>query len=266
MYAEWGVDFIKCDDICNTNIYPHNPYSASHEVEMLAKAIKKCGRSVVLSLSPGPALIEKAWHYENNANMWRITDDFWDDWKLLKNMFERCELWQNQVSRGNYPDCDMLPIGKLGKGFGEERDTRFTKDEQRTMMTLWCLFGSPLMIGAELTKLDEWTLGLLTNKKVLSMLTPDCKPHQIARDDNQAAWSAHNEKTGQTYVALFNLSEQVQIVNADIECIIGADGRCLFEPDAGLSLEELWTGKVDSAETAVSAELAPHSCVVYEVK
>ena len=69
MYAEWGVDFIKCDDICNTNIYPHNPYSASHEVEMLAKAIKKCGRSVVLSLSPGPALIEKAWHYENNANM-----------------------------------------------------------------------------------------------------------------------------------------------------------------------------------------------------
>ena len=42
MYAEWGVDFIKCDDICNTNIYPHNPYSASHEVEMLAKAIKKC--------------------------------------------------------------------------------------------------------------------------------------------------------------------------------------------------------------------------------
>ena len=69
---------------------------------MLAKAIKKCGRSVVLSLSPGPALIEKAWHYENNANMWRITDDFWDDWKLLKNMFERCELWQNQVSRGNY--------------------------------------------------------------------------------------------------------------------------------------------------------------------
>ena len=82
--------------------------------------------------------------------MWRITDDFWDDWKLLKNMFERCELWQNQVSRGHYPACDMLPIGKLGKGFGEERDTRFTKDEQRTMMTLWCLFGSPLMIGAEL--------------------------------------------------------------------------------------------------------------------
>ena len=260
LYADWGVDFVKVDDIARE--YPQ----CRREIELISESCRSCGRDIVLSLSPGPAPLEQAEHLKKYANMWRITDDFWDDWKLLKNMFERCELWQNQVSRGNYPDCDMLPVGKLGKGFGEERDTRFTKDEQRTMMTLWCLFGSPLMIGAELTKLDEWTLGLLTNKKVLSMLTPDCKPHQIARDDNQAAWSAHNEKTGQTYVALFNLSEEVQIVNADIESIIGADGRCLFEPDAGLSLEELWTGKVDSAETAVSAELAPHSCVVYEVK
>lgn len=57
LYSEWGVDFIKCDDICNTNLYANNPYSARHEVEMLAKAIEKCGREIVLSLSPGPALI-----------------------------------------------------------------------------------------------------------------------------------------------------------------------------------------------------------------
>ena len=86
LYAQWGVDFIKCDDICNTNLYPHNPYSGRHEIEMLAKAIQKCGRKIVLSLSPGPALIDKAWHYETYANMWRITDDFWDDWRLLKDM------------------------------------------------------------------------------------------------------------------------------------------------------------------------------------
>lgn len=266
MYAEWGVDFIKCDDICNTNIYPHNPYSARHEIEMLAKAIKKCGRDVVLSLSPGPALIEQAWHYENNANMWRITDDFWDKWDLLKNMFERCELWQNQVSRGNYPDCDMLPVGKLGKGFGEERDTNFTKDEQRTMMTLWCLFGSPLMIGAELTKLDEWTLGLLTNQKVLSMLTPDCKPHQIARDDEHAVWSAHNEKTGETYAALFNLSEATETVSVKADQILGTDGSSLYAADAVLSLEELWTGKTQAAEGEIREELAAHSCAVFEIK
>ena len=74
-----GVDFIKCDDICNTNIYPHNHILHLMRLKCLQRQSKKCGRSVVLSLSPGPALIEKAWHYENNANMWRITDDFWDE-------------------------------------------------------------------------------------------------------------------------------------------------------------------------------------------
>ena len=112
LYAQWGVDYVKCDDICNTNLYKENPYSAAHEIEMLHKAIEKSGRPVVLSLSPGPALIEKAWHYEKYANMWRITDDFWDKWELLLNMFERCELWQNHVKEGCFPDCDMLPTNQ----------------------------------------------------------------------------------------------------------------------------------------------------------
>ena len=103
LYASWGVDFIKCDDICNTNIYPANPYSARHEIEMLAKAIARCGRPIVLSLSPGPALIEHAWHYETYANMWRITDDFWDKWDLLKDMFHAVSsgrtMWQKDVTR-----------------------------------------------------------------------------------------------------------------------------------------------------------------------
>lgn len=77
LYSSFGVDFIKCDDFCNTNIYPDNQYSAKYEIEMLSKAIQKCGRSIVLSLSPGPALINKVWHYEKHANMWCITNDFW---------------------------------------------------------------------------------------------------------------------------------------------------------------------------------------------
>ena len=166
LYADWGVDYIKCDDICR-----HDMPSAEQETIMIHKAILNSGRPMVLSLSPGPARIEKAWHYEKYANMWRITDDFWDHWPLLLNMFERCELWQNHVSGGCYPDCDMLPLGYIGKGFNDERYTRFTKDEQITMMTLWCIFRSPLMVGAELTKLDDWTLKLLTNKKVLRLIS-----------------------------------------------------------------------------------------------
>ena len=258
LYASWGVDFIKCDDICNTNIYPENQYSAKHEIEMLAKAIQKCGRPIVLSLSPGPALIDKAWHYEKYANMWRITDDFWDNWTLLKDMFYRCELWQNHVSEGCYPDCDMLPLGYLGKGFGEERITNFTKDEQQTMMTLWCLFGSPLMLGAEMTKLDDFTLSLLTNKKVLAMLTPDCKPKQISLDDTKAIWFASNNKTNKKYVALFNLSDEIANISVNLEELD------ILKTE--VTLTDLWTNNSSkNINKIISKELAPHASAVYEI-
>lgn len=257
MYADWGVDFIKCDDICNTNVYPQNPYSARHEIEMLAKAIQKCGREIVLSLSPGPALIDKAWHYEKYANMWRITDDFWDDWRLLKDMFHRCELWQKHVSKGCYPDCDMLPLGYLGKGFGRERQTSFTRQEQRTMMTLWCLFGSPLMIGAELTKLDDWTKSLLTNRSILKMLTPDCRPEQICLEENRAVWKAENEKTGEYYIALFNLAEE--------EAEVGiSTGEAEIPEEISGELTECWSGeKAELSEGILKALLPAHGCAVY---
>lgn len=257
MYADWGVDFIKCDDICNTNVYPQNPYSARHEIEMLAKAIQKCGREIVLSLSPGPALIDKAWHYEKYANMWRITDDFWDDWRLLKDMFHRCELWQKHVSKGCYPDCDMLPLGYLGKGFGRERQTSFTRQEQRTMMTLWCLFGSPLMIGAELTKLDDWTKSLLTNRSILKMLTPDCRPEQVCLEENRAVWKAENEKTGEYYIALFNLAEE--------EAEVGiSTGEAEIPEEISGELTECWSGeKAELSEGILKALLPAHGCAVY---
>lgn len=259
LYASWGVDYIKCDDICNTNLYPHRPYSGRHEIEMLARAIAKCGRPIVLSLSPGPALIEHAWHYETYANMWRITDDFWDKWELLKDMFHRCELWQNHISKGCYPDCDMLPLGWLGKGFGAERRTNFTFEEQQTMMTLWCLFGSPLMLGCELTKLDEETLSLLTNRKVLSMLTSACRPHQICLNDMEAVWMAENEESGECYVALFNLSEEERKVEVSLE-ILG------FDAADKICLIDLWTGKKKKSEEYISAEILVHGCVLYQIE
>ena len=252
LYAQWGVDFIKCDDICRLD----QP-AARYETEMLAKAIEKNGRPMVLSLSPGPAKIDWAWHYETYANMWRITDDFWDNWRLLKDMFHRCEIWQKHVYEGCYPDCDMLPLGYLGKGFGEERMTRFTKDEQRTMMTMWCLFGSPLMLGCEMTKIDEWTLSLLTNKEVLAMLTPKCVPHQVCLDDQKAIWTAHNEETGASYIALFNLSDE--------EAEVSVAWKDLQMGDVPASMTELWTkasAKVD-ADGILKATLPAHASVVY---
>lgn len=251
LYAQWGVDFIKCDDICR-----YDQPSAKAEIRMLAQAIEKCGRDIVLSLSPGPAIIDQAWYYERYANMWRITDDFWDDWRLLKDMFRRCEIWQEHVSAGNYPDCDMLPLGYLGKGFGEERQTRFTKEEQQTMMTLWCLFGSPLMLGAELTKLDDFTLSLLTNKAVLQMLNPETKPHQICRDEDKAIWEALNPATGEHYVALFHLGD-------DKEQRISVTLKELGLETENVELLNLWTGEKELQHGEIATTLRPHASVVF---
>ncbi len=108
LYASWGVDFVKCDDICVTEFRKwDNPYSADYEIEMIRNAINNCGREMVLSLSPGPAQVENAEHLKQNADMWRMTGDFWDLWPKLHDMFDKCLAWQDYVGGGSWPDCDI---------------------------------------------------------------------------------------------------------------------------------------------------------------
>ena len=164
LYAAWGLDFIKVDDLSV-------PYSA-HEIEMIHKAIDKCGRPIVFSTSPGATDVAHAAHIAANANMWRISGDFWDRWKDLDHAFDLVAAWQGIGGPGHWPDADMIPFGHLGIKCtiaGKERQTRFTPDEQRTLMSLWTLAPSPLMLGANLTDLDKATLALLNNDEVIAL-------------------------------------------------------------------------------------------------
>ena len=265
MYADWGVDFIKCDDICDSWLYPHPGFSGWEETRMLRRAIDKSRREIVLSLSPGPAHVDNAFHYTSNANMWRITDDFWDRWDLLKNMFRRCEQWQNHVREGCWPDCDMLPIGKLGKGHGHEWYSNFTDDELKTMMTLWCVFRSPLMIGTDLPQLDKKTLKLLTNEDVLEMLR-DGRGVEIRRNDDEAVWTSVGGSS--IKLALFNLSDSEREISLK-RCEFFEDGRTNdthFELDYS-SVKELWGEEnCKVTDTSVSAIVPPHGVRVYSFK
>lgn len=256
LYAQWGVDYVKIDDICNTNLYPNNPYSAEGEIELIRHAIDHSGRSMVLSLSPGPAVIEKAWHMEKHANLWRITDDFWDDWKLLEAMFERCEVWQKHVGPGCWPDCDMLPLGRIGIGFGEDRRTRFTRPEQVTLMTLWSIFRSPLMMGGEMRDNDEWTLSLLTNGEVLRLLKHSYGAYQLERSREQAVWLSYDEDGGQ-YAALFNLSSDPRTVALDLSAL---------EMPAPSAARDLWAHTEQPVSGVLSADLPPHGAALYLLK
>ncbi len=230
LYAGWGVDFIKCDDICRMDAD-----SARQEIEILHRATEKCGRDIVLSLSPGPALVEEHAFYHENANMWRITDDFWDHWESLRDMFDRCRNWQGYVQTGGYPDCDMLPLGWIGKGFGKERRTGFTKEEQKTMMTLWCMFHSPLMLGAELTRLDPWTLSLLTNRELLHILNDTENGREIRRDEDFILWRAKDRRSRDEYVAVFNISDREKEIRLPVS-VTGDRERA----------REIWSGEEKS--------------------
>jgi hypothetical protein len=255
LFASWGVDYVKVDDVCNTNMYPHDPYSGRREIELMFNAINNSGRPMVLSLSPGPALIDKAWHLSRYANLWRITDDFWDRWDLLKDMFHRCELWQAFVQPGCWPDCDMLPLGKIGVGFRKLRTTNFTRDEQRTLMTLWCIFRSPLMMGGILPDNDEWTLSLLTNDEVLAVQKYGINPLQITLNENEAVWM-NKTKDGAINLALFNLSDEKR----KICCPLFELG---FEK---AKLRDLWNKKdMGNISDKVIAEIPPHGAVLYRL-
>ena len=236
LYAGWDVDFVKCDDICREDMP-----SAHEEIRMIHEAVMRCGRPIVLSLSPGPAKITEAQHYRRYANMWRITDDFWDTWPLLKEMFRRCDIWQGHRAPGSYPDCDMLPIGVIGGRFGrgEERRSGFTPDEQRLMMTLWCIFGSPLMIGGELTMMNEDEMKILQNKELIRMLHGAERSRQIRRSPEDAVWAARDPQNDISYIAIFNLDDEERGINV----WAGEAESCGFEAFAGHTLHELWTGE-----------------------
>ncbi len=213
LYASWGVDFIKVDDIANTEFLPHNPYSAEKEIEMIRKAIDNCGRDIVLSLSPGPAPIDHAEHLKKYANMWRMSGDFWDTAEALNHMFELCQKWYPYVETGCWPDCDMIPLGviQLTEKNPEHRarKTRFTIGEQYMLMNLWCIFRSPLMFGGEMTMLDSFTLSLLQNRELIDINQHSSGNRPLVSDKEKAVWTC-KDKNAKTVVALFNLKNEEQ--------------------------------------------------------
>lgn len=253
LYASWGVDFIKCDDIARE--LPHE----ESELVMLSEALRNCGRDMVLSLSPGPAIIEKAELYKQVSNMWRITDDFWDKWELLYDMFFRAEKWCIHTGAGHFPDADMLPIGPILQDYGKDNRTKFTEDEQITMMTLWSIFRSPLMIGGDMTGFDDFTMSLLTNEGILKMHKNARHSHPVWRKEfngtEHILWTAVDPEGGQ-YAAVFNTGEKdsvIEIPLADLEIYEGSE------------ITELWSGEKASAESSFTVSLKSHGAKAYRI-
>ena len=148
-----------------------------------------------------------------------MTGDFWDHWDKLYAMFEMCELWNPFRAVGCWPDCDMLPLGRLCKNASyagaKDRPTNFTPAEQRTMLTLWSIFRSPLMLGGELRDNTSWDLSLITNDDVLSLDRSSTENRQLLRSRNEALWAC-KDAGGFDTLALFNLSDEQRTVSVEL--------------------------------------------------
>ena len=254
LYVSWGVDFIKADDMSR-------PYALrAPEVHALSSAIRKSGASIILSLSPGPAPIAEAADLRANAQMWRISDDFWDDWKLLKKQFDYTRDWAPYIGKDNtWPDADMLPLGKLRitDKNGAPRQTRFTPDEQQTVMTLWCMFSSPLIFGGDLPAAGAATLALLSNREVLEIDQNSSGNRQVLERGNLRVWLADAPESQDKYLAVFDLGDAAETIHLDW-------------PELGIQIanpavRDLWQHKELGRQKNFDVRLRPHAAALYRV-
>jgi alpha-galactosidase len=255
LYASWGVDLIKVDCIAS------HPYKGD-EIRMLSTALKKTGRAIVLSLSPGAAPLDKLDEMRQYAQMWRISDDIWDIWHSdaaypqgLGDQFANVAKWASLARPGHWPDADMLPLGYLGPapGWGSPRQTRLSHDEQRTLMSLWCIFGSPLMVGGRLPEADPWTISLLTNSEVLAVDQHSSESLPIISTDKVVVWRAKSDKG--YYLGIFNIS--------DLPLKLSYKWSELGLIEASYRIRDLWEQKNLGASDSLAVTISSHGSVLY---
>ena len=156
-WAAWGFDYLK---------YDWNPIEPPQVKEML-NAIRESKRDIVLSLS-NSAPFSGVEDWARLSNAWRTTGDIRDNWQSMSTKGFGEDKWAQYAGPGHWNDPDMLVVGMVGWG-PKLHPTDLSPDEQYTHITLWSLLAAPLLIGCDMTKLDDFTLGLLTNDEVLAV-------------------------------------------------------------------------------------------------
>jgi len=262
-FADWGVDFVKVDDIC--------PNYRTAESTMIRRGIDKCGRAIVYSISAGPPAQRDAEHVQTHVNMFRISTDFWDRWSSLNPQFDLMSVWKDRVGPGCYADADMLPLGHIcirSKAGGSDHVSRFTHDEQTTLMSFWCLAPSPLMLGGNLPDNTPWDLDLITNDEVIALdqdplVRPAIRVSQHGARGGRGTPSSLSEvwvrelKGGSQAVGFFNRGEQATEITLN-----WAEAKLTGK----WSARDLWQHKdIGNFDAEISTPVPPHGSVLLKL-
>jgi hypothetical protein len=266
-YAGWGVDFLKVDCIAD------HPYRPSEMVQ-IGKAIRKAGRPMVLSLSPGPARVANEAEMARWAQMWRISDDLWDGWTFphpdpstefpngIFSAFGRLALWNPYAGPGRWPDADMLPFGSLRPhpGWGDPRLSRLTPEETRTAFTLWAIARSPLILGGNLTEMPAWLREVLTNRVIIGLNQEDRSSRPVVPANAPTGlrvWASGPRGGPVDTIAIFNVAE--------VPLTIDVPWSALGLADRPFAACNLWAHTPLPPSAQIAATVAPHGVLALRV-
>ena len=262
-YAEWGIDFIKADDMLW-------PYQAP-DIEAYSRAVQRADRDIALSLSPGRDLsAAHLEHLREHATMWRVCDDVWDRWDDIEPNFARLARWAPFAGPEGWPDADMLPLGRIGLRAerGEPREGALTPAERRSLVTLWVMARSPLMIGGDLPTSAPETIALFTEDDVLEILRDSHDNRELLRERDLVVWTASRGDT--RWVAVFNTADEAREVPFDTRSLglgVAPAGVVDVWDGASLTVEAVHEQSdaargVAPGSRVVRLSLAPHGCVL----
>jgi alpha-galactosidase len=249
-FAKWGFDYLKYD--WNPIEYP--------ETKAMYDYLRASGRDVVYSLSNSTPFASIA-ELSTIANAWRTGGDIKDSWKSLKSRIFTQDKWAPFAGPGHWNDPDMMVLGVLGWNTAEKWPSKLTIDEQYTHISAWCLMSVPLLLGNDLTKLDDFTISLLTNDEVLAVNQDPLGKQAtvISRDGEDIGVMAKDMEDGSKAAGLFNLADngtqKVVVKWSDL----GICGRYI--------VRDLWRQQdLGTFENEFSADVNQHGVVMISLR
>lgn len=257
-YAEWGIDYLKHDWCSYRDIIPDESRQEHRKpYEVMRAALDACGRDIVYSICQYGFGRVWEWGEDVGGNLWRTTEDIFDAWESMAYIGFSQNGLEGFAGPGHWNDPDMLVVGRVGWG-PTLHETRLTPDEQITHITLWSMLAAPLLLGCDLTRLDEFTLALISNPEVIEVDQDPlgCQGRRVNAECDYQVW-ARPLNDGGLAVALFNLTEAEATVTADWRAL-GLKG--------GRAVRNLWMRRDEGVfDEAFSARVPAHGAVMLNI-
>jgi len=258
-YGDWGFDYLKYD-WCSYGGVIHDDHSLAalkKPYEVMRAALDKVPRDILFSFCQYGWGNVWEWGAQAGGNSWRTTGDIRDTWESMSGIGFNQAGEEKYAGPGHFNDPDMLVVGDVGWG-PALHPTRLSPNEQYTHISLWCLLSAPLLIGCDMTAMDDFTLGLLTNDEVLDV---DQDPlgrqaARVAQEGPLQVW-AKDMQDGSKAVGLFNTGELTAPVTVKWSDL-GVSGR--------QTVRDLWRQKdLGDFEGEFSTAVASHGVVLVKI-